>query len=779
MKFKRKQQKPLETAQFDLDESGEQLRAQSIDRFVDDNGLAFREGSYLLSRRGLLTGLAGTGALVVGGYVQRNTIVQALLPLVEEGGVPTQTAINSGIGRPDMWFEVPIEGPIVLYSPKVEIGQGIHTVLTQVALEELGLRPEQLVLRDVSTTRSPIFPVDSRGFGNLASTAASQSTQSAFGPLRLSAATLREMLLIEGAQQLGVSRTEVEAVDGVVRIQTNQSRMLTYGAVVAGRTDRLGNWKPPTTEVKLKSQKDFTIIGTDFPRVDGPAKVAGTAIYGFDARLPDMLFGAVVHPPRYGAKLVAGKPGSAQSMPGVTKVVIDAKANFAGVVAKTRGQAERAAAKLDLEWTGGSTNDTTSLLSLLSAVPTVPVRETGTAAEKLGDKNGAIEATYATPFAAHAHLEPVSALASVTKDHCEVWVCTQSAEPVADQVGRALKAARVVTVHPTYVGGGFGRKFSVHAAAEAARLSEAVGKPVHVGWTREQDMAFGPFRPPSQTSFRGLVSKQGKIVAIDQESRSLAMTGIPKFAINLIGFDPTAMQGQFLPYELDHYRVRAGAVPSPVPTGIWRGVGLLPNVFGVESFIDELAHSANIDPLAFRLNHLPSNDAGDRFKRVLNEVSKRSGWETSLPAGEGRGIACSGSSGATVAVVVRVRVAGKEKDKVATVQQVHVCADPGLVVNPAGAKLQLVGAVMMSLSSAFHESLTFRNGMVEQQNFDDYTILGPQGAPSVDVHLIGTGDVPGGLGEPGVGPIAAALANAIFTASGTRLRSLPLTFSAQ
>jgi isoquinoline 1-oxidoreductase subunit beta len=750
----------------------------SNESVLDTNGLAFRDGSYLLSRRGLLIGLAGTGALVVGGYLQRNTIVQALIPLVEETGIPTGNADGGGaLGRPDMWFEVPLKGPIVLFSPKVEIGQGIHTTLTQIALEELGVKPDQLVLRDVPTTRSPIFPVDSRGFGNLLSTAASQSTQSVFGPLRQSAATLREMLLLEGARQLNSVRNEVESVDGVVRIIADPTRMLTYGAVVAGRSDQLGNWKPPTKPVKLKSSKEFTVIGTDFPRVDAVAKVTGAAVYGFDARLPDAVFGAVVHPPRYGAKLAVAKSSTADSMPGVLKVVIDTQANFVGVVAKTRGQAERAAAKLELQWNGGFTDDTAALLSLVAKVSPVPVREKGDAEQALRKANSVIEATYATPFAAHAHLEPVSALASVTKDHCEVWVCTQSAEPVADEVGQALKEARVVTVHPTYVGGGFGRKFSIHAAAEAARLSEAVGKPVHVGWTREQDMAFGPFRPPSSASFRGSVNAEGKIVAIDQHTKSLAMTGLPEFAISLIGFDPSAMQGQFLPYEFDNYRVKSGAVASPVPTGIWRGVGLLPNVFGVESFMDELAHSANIDPLEFRLRHLPSDDGGQRFRRVLSEVAKRSGWGKPLGAGVGRGIACSGSTGATVATVVRVRVDGTGKDSLATVEQVHVCADPGLVVNPAGAKLQLVGAVMMSLSSAFHESATFKNGMAEQSNFDTYTILGPQGAPPVDVHLMGTGDVPGGLGEPGVGPVAAALANAIFAASNARLRSLPLRFT--
>jgi isoquinoline 1-oxidoreductase subunit beta len=737
----------------------------------------FRDGSYLLSRRGLLIGTAGTGALVVGGYFQRNTVVQALVPLLEESGVPPSSVDGGGsLGRPDMWFEVPLKGPIILYSPKVEIGQGIHTTLAQIALEELGVRPDQLLIRDVPTTRSPIFPVDSRGFGNLASTAGSQSTQSAFGPLRQSAATLREMLLLEGARQLAVARSEVEAGDGLIRVLTNPARMLTYGEVVAGRKDQLGNWKPPTKPVKLKSAKEFTVIGTSFPRVDALAKVTGAAVYGFDAHLPNTVFGAVVHPPRYGATLTAAKSGAAESMPGVLKVVIETDANFVGVVAKTRGQAQRAAAKLELQWTGGSTDDTPTLLGLVSRARTVSVREKGDAEQAMRTAKTVIEATYKTPFAAHAHLEPVSALASVTADHCEIWVCTQSAEPVADQVGEALKKPRVVTVHPTYVGGGFGRKFSIHAAAEAARLSESVGKPVHVGWTREQDMAFGPFRPPTSASFRGTVNAQGKIVAIDQQTKSLAMTAIPEFAINLIGFDPLVMQGQFLPYEFDHYRVKAGAVPSSVPTGIWRGVGLLPNVFGVESFMDELAHSAEIDPLEFRLRHLPKNQSGERFRRVLNEVAKRSGWDNPLSAGVGRGIACSGSSGATVATVVRVRVLGSGKDSVATVEHVHVCADPGLVVNPAGAKLQLVGAVMMSLSSAFHESVTFQNGMAKQGNFDEYTILGPQAAPPVDVHLMGTGDSPGGLGEPGVGPVSAALANAIFAASGSRLRSLPLTF---
>jgi isoquinoline 1-oxidoreductase subunit beta len=745
-------------------------RTSDQETIVDDNGFPVREGSYLMSRRGLLIGTASTGALLVGAYVSRNGIVQAIVPSIAESGVPS--ASNTGASLPEMWFEVPTVGPIVLYSPKTEMGQGIHTAIAQMAAEELEVRHDQLIVRNPPTTQSPIFPANTRGFGGLTATAGSTSTADVFGPLRQSAATLREMLAIEGATQLGVKRSEVLVQEGEIVLAGNASRKLTYGQIVAARKGELGSWKVPSKAVALKPARDFKVIGKEFARVDAAAKVSGSALYGYDARLPGMLFGAVVHPPRYGATLSSGAPGEAGTMPGVVKVVIDVDANFAGVVAKTRSQARAAADALKLAWKGGSNLGDREIAKQLSDTKTVTIHQKGNTADSLNGED-VVSATYETPFAAHAHFEPISALASVTADHVEVWSATQSQEVVAGEVNAALKKKRVVTLYPTYLGGGFGRKFIVHAAAEAVRLSEAVGKPVHVGWTREQDMAFGPFRPPTTSTLKGKVDDRGRIVAIDQETRTGEVTALPGFAANLLGFDPGAMQGQFVPYEFANYRVKAGSTKLDAPTGIWRGVGLLPNVFALETFIDELAHAAKRDPLGFRIDNLPTDDAGRSIKRLLQEVAKRSDWSAPLPAGRGRGVACSASSGTTIVCVAQVAVEG---DSI-KVEQVFVCADPGLVINPAGARLQISGAVMMSLSTAFHENVSFAKGMAVQQNFDEYQILGLMEAPPVDVHLMGSGDVPAGLGEPGVGPVCAAIGNAIFAASGKRLRSMPFTLS--
>ncbi len=735
-------------------------------QIVDENGFPARDGSYLLSRRGLILGTASSGALLVGAYVARNGIVQALVPAVAENGVPS--ASNTGPSQPEMWFEVPVEGPIVVYSPKVEMGQGIHTVIAQMAAEELELRPDQVVVQCPPTTQSPDFPANTRGFGAMASTAASISTTSVFGPLRQSAATLREMLAIEGAAQMGVTRSDVVVSEGAVLVSTDENRMLTYGQKVAARRGEVGSWKVPSQAVALKPTSAYKVIGKQFARVDAPAKVTGVALYGYDARLPDMLFGAVVHPPRCGAKLKAAKPGAASTSPGVIDVVIDVAANFAGVVAKTRSQASAGAAALELTWEGGSTQSNKELAQQLRNATTVTILERGSAATSLSGAD-AVSATYETAFAAHAHFEPISALASVKDDHVEVWTSTQSQEVVASEVQAVLKKRRVVTVNPTYLGGGFGRKFVVHAAAEAARLSEAVGKPVHVGWTREQDMAYGPFRPPTTATLRGAVNASGRIVAIEQETRTGEVSALPAFAKNLLGFDPGSTQGQILPYDIANYRVLAGSTKLDVPTGIWRGVGLLPNVFALESFIDELAHEAKRDPLDFRIDNLPDNEAGSRLTRLLQEVAKRSEWGAALAAGRGRGVACSGSSGTSIVCVAEVAVVGTS----ITVEQISMCADPGLVVNPDGARLQISGSVMMSLSTAFHETVTFENGMAVEQNFDRYPILGLRDVPPVDVHLMGSGDVPAGLGEPAVGPVCAAIANAVFAASGKRLRALP------
>jgi isoquinoline 1-oxidoreductase subunit beta len=681
----------------------------------------------------------------------------------------TPPAKLKGRAKPHLWFDIPPSGPVILYSPKAEMGQGIFTVLAQIACEELSLLPHQIVVVPTPTEKKNRGRARARDFGSMSRTAGSTSVKDIYQPLRLSSAALKHMLLIEAAAQFGVGRDAVVAQDGNIFVAADPSRTRTYGDIVMKSATPLSDWDARKINPRLKPASEFRVIGHEFPRVDAVAKVRGTAQYGYDALLPGTLFGAVAHPPRYGASIRSVNTTAAESMPGVVKIVVEPAHNFLGVVAETRTKAWAAIERIDVEWDGGTTWSDTDIATELRRKGGAVLINRGDAVGTLKKATTAISAEYSTCAVAHAHLEPVGALAHVTSERTEVWVPTQQPSSVAAAVQRAI-GSRSVVVNPTFLGSGFGRKFMVHAATEAARLSKAVGKPVHLGWTSQQDLQFGPFRPPTVTKFAGAVSAN-RVVAIDQFNATGDVIAFPKAAQKLLAFHPGAQNGLDLPYVVPNYRMAARLANLPIPTGIWRGVGLLPNVFAAECFIDELADAAKIDPLRFRLDHMPTDEIGRNLSRLLTEVAKRAEWDRPLAPRHGRGIACCGMSGSLIATVVEVAV----NDGVIAVERVVVCVDPGLVINPAGAKLQIVGGVMMGISSALCEKITFSNGMSNQRSLEEYELLGARQAPIVDVYLMGTGDVPAGLGEPGVGPVAAAIGNAVFDATGQRLRSLPFS----
>jgi isoquinoline 1-oxidoreductase subunit beta len=330
-------------------------------------------------------------------------------------------------------------------------------------------------------------------------------------------------------------------------------------------------------------------------------------------------------------------------------------------------------------------------------------------------------------------------------------------------------------VYPMQMGGSFGRKGAQSAALEAVRLSNAVGKPVHVGWTREEDIQHGFFRPPSHTRLRGSLTSDGRISAIDQVTASgdilFSVIPIPEPIKNLIGFDFGVLSGLFSPYDIPNYRVRSHRVKLPIPTGTWRGLGIFPNTFALESFIDEMATAAKTDPLEFRLKHIPATEDGNRLKRVLEDVKTRSDWATPPEAGRARGVAFSSLGKTFVAQVAEVSILEKR----IVVHRVTVSIDAGLVVNPANAALQAKGSVVMGLSSTLLEKLTVKDGMVEQANFKQYPLLTlKETPPRIDVNFLEGGDTPYGMGEPAIGPIGAAVANAVFALTQTRIRELPL-----
>jgi isoquinoline 1-oxidoreductase subunit beta len=724
-----------------------------------------------ISRRGLLVGTSATGALLIGTYAARGPILrQITTPIFQDGeAIPPE---GSASGSPhETWFEVPTDGNVILYVPKAEMGQGIHTALAQIAVEDLELRMDQLDIRAVNLVTTSNGTL-SRGFGGLTTTAGSRSISGSYAQLRNAANMLKEMLLIEGAVQLGTSRALVEAFEGVVRLTSDLTKSVSYASIVQNRKGPLGSWAPPTAVPVLKSVSDFRVIGTSATRVDAPAKVTGTAVFGFDARVDGLLFGAVARPPRYGARLVGAKSNNAEKAAGVVSVVIDIPAGFVGVVATTRKRAYEALGKIKCTWQGGSTASDKSIVEQLdNKHHGFDFFKRGDAPGQLNDVNTGdiIEQQYYVPAVAHAHLEPLAAMADVQTKEVRVWVATQQPQAVSTDIAAVLKTQRTVVVHSTYLGGGFGRKFLSHVATDAVRLSEASGKPVQVALTREEDMAMGPFRPPTLTKMRGRVA-DGRAVAIDQHTLSGAGDQQLLATLKLVGVDVAEPPGLISPYRgVANYRINATSRDLDIPTGIWRGVGLLPNSFANESFMDELAHAAKADPLQFRLDHLPDDRVSKNFARLLTEVGKRSNWDTALPAGQGRGIGAAAMAGTVITAVVQVTVLGAK----VVVDQIYVCVDPGLVINPAGAKLQVAGGVMMSLSSAFGEQMTFENGMAVTTNLDSYYLLKADQAPPIDVHLMGSGEHPAGLGEPGVGPVCGALGNAIFAATGKRLRSLP------
>jgi isoquinoline 1-oxidoreductase subunit beta len=714
------------------------------------------------TRRRLLIGAGSMGVLGVGAYLGFKAAIPTLVDQFanEAGG-------GSGPTQPLLWFGIDPAQGVTLYVPKAEMGQGIQSMMAQLAAEELELDPMQLRIAIANS---------SQGFGSLTGTYASSSTTSLYHPVRQAAANLREMLRSAAAQQLGVPLAEIVASQGTCFARQNPNQKLEYRQIVAAKT---GEWVEPKSVI-LKSRQDFVKIGKNTSRVDVPDKLRGQLPYGIQARVPNMAFGAIARPPQFGATLRSGSGTEAAAMPGVKKVVIDVANNFAGVVADTRTRAWNALAKLQLEYVNGSNISQPELDRLVTAKAGqgVVVRTHGDVNVALSDP---ITAAYRTPLAAHAHLEPLTALVDMRPDTIAAWVSTQDVGLEVAALEQEFGKQRQIIVHGMQMGGSFGRKGNQTAVIEAARLSQAAAVPVQVSWTRQEEMRHSFYRQPSHAVLRGTVDPNGRMIALEHTVASGdILTG--SFDLPIIGpmlavgyeVDPGILTGLFSPYAIANYRVHTRLINLPMPTGLWRGLGLFTHVFALESFTDELADRAKIDPIEFRLRNLPDTAPGNRLKAVLNEVKTQSQWEKAPPTGTARGVACSFSSNTAVAMVVEVQV----KSAQIQVTRVVVAADPGLVVNPNGAALQARGSVVMGLSSTLIEQIMIENGAVTQKNFDDYPILRlSQTPPQIDVHFVESDLDPQGMGEPVIGPVAAAVANAVFALTGQRLRDLPLKLS--
>jgi isoquinoline 1-oxidoreductase subunit beta len=711
-----------------------------------------------ISRRSLLAAITTGGALAFGTYwVARNgrpTLVDILL---KQGAAPEVP--DGGIA---LWFDLRPNLPIEMRVPKIEMGQGIHSALALMAAEELEIPVSQLTVRQATST-------DAFTLGSMF-TFGSSSVASLFEPVRLSAAMLRETLRFEAASQMGRPIEDIAMRDGFALVEKAPAALLSYEDVIAAK---VGPWVP-VTSVTMKAPSDFHTIGKVTIRLDAQTKATGRAIYGYNARANDMLYGAVLRPPRFGAELTAVDGSAAITAPGLVQVVVDIPKNFAGVVAATRTQARDALAKLKPTWSGGTTNGDLDIDRLTTVSP-----GQGNVLDWHGDVTEAfasgevIRAEYRTPMAAHMHMEPVAALAAVTTKTVKVWVSTQHPGSVKNDIAPEFPG-HTIEVVPTAVGGGFGRKTAQHAALEAARLSAAVGKPVHVGWTRLEDFQHGFYRPATHHVLEARLVN-GQVIGFRHQlaSADIIFGRDPPpggdTTIKLIGFDPGIVLGFVPPYHFKNSELRYQRVETQIPTGPWRGLGLLPNVFALESFMDHLARSAAQDPLAFRLAYLPNDDESSRLRAVLSRVAAMSGW-ANKSVGQGWGLACCEDVGTAVAMVAKVKV----ESGAVVVQKVFAAIDCGLVVSPGGARAQVMGSIIMGLSSTLHERLIIENGAVAQAGFEDYPILRYSEVPEIDIAFIESEAAPTGLGEPPIGPVAAAVANAVTDATGKQLSAIPL-----
>jgi len=719
---------------------------------------------WRMARRGFLIGMGVGGlALAIGIPIGLPVARRKLTEALAHGWLPKGEDLD-----PLLWIELLPDDRIRLFVPKAEMGQGIHTGLAQIAAEELEVPWDRLEVVHATTRQ---------GENKYRGTFGSMSIKTLYDPLRRASATMREMLRTEAARRLQQPADKLVARAGYFELEGDARTRIAYGSLVGEETQ----WQEPKTPVTLKRPNEFKLIGKPMPRVDGHAKVTGQAIFGHDVRNDKMLFGAVLRPPTFEAQLIAAKPGKAASMPGVVNVVIEK--DFAGVVTRSRAEAWAARDALEATWNEGHLWQQRELEEFVrvGGPKGVTIQREGHARRVLED-GPSLTAEYRTGLVSHALLETQAGLAAVNKDGGRVWASTQAETMTARQVAKALDVdAAQIEIIPTFLGGGFGRKVGDNnvptAAAQAARLSRAVGALVQVIWDRDEEMRHGYVRPMTHHKLAAKI-RDGRLEALEWQQASgdsvLGFTPAQELIAAVVGFDPGAASGAFIYYAVPHREVTVWRRLMPLATGQWRGLGAVPNTFAIECFIDEVAAAAKEDPLQFRLDHLAGGVDGERMAAVLNGAAERTRWGSTPPAGRGRGLACCIYHGTVVAEIAEVSVNASTGQ--IRVHRVVAAMDCGRVINPDQVRSQMEGCVVMGASGAVREELTVKDGRIEAQNFHAYPLFTMADAPEIETILIEPSDIsPKGCGEPPIAPVAPAIANAFFALTGVRLRQMPMS----
>lgn len=646
---------------------------------------------------------------------------------------------------------------------KSEMGQGIDTSLPMILAEELDADWSKIGFEN-----APVAQVYYHTVYGVQMTGGSSSTNSSFDQLRKAGATARAMLIAAAADTWKVDPASCHTENGFV---VHGTQRLSYGKLA----EKAGQLKPPA-EVKLKDPKDFRLIGKATRRLDTPAKTNGSAVFGIDVTVPGMLVAVVARPPVFGAKVKSFNGDKARSVRGVRQV-IELDSGIA-VVADGFWPAKKGREALQITWDEGpmanfNSDSLRKQYSELADQPGLPARKQGDAAAALKSATIKLDAVYEFPYLAHAPMEPLNCVADVRADHCSVWTGTQFQSPDRDAAAQVagLKPEQV-EIHTTFLGGGFGRRAvpGSHFVREAVQISKKANAPVKVIWTREDDMAGGYYRPAYYHKVSGGLDVNGKPVAWQQRMIGQSiLSGTPFSMLVKDGVDQTVVEGAAdMIYEIPAISVEVQSPKSDVPVLWFRSVGHSHNAFVVECFMDELAHAAKKDPYEFRRALLTSDP---RRIAVLEEVAKRSNWGSPMPAGKGRGIASHHSFGTYVAHVAEVAVA---KDGSIKVERMVIAVDCGQIINPDTIKAQFEGAASFALSAALYGAITFKNGRVQQGNFDDYQLVRLNEAPAIEVYIVEGKGPQGGVGEPGVPTVAPAVCNAVFAATGKRIRRLPV-----
>ena len=700
-----------------------------------------------LTRRFFLkTATAAGGGLVLGAY----------LPLADS------TLDAAGTFEPNVWIRINADDTVRIMLTMLEMGQGVMTSMPMLVAEELDF--------DWTKIKTEWAPADAKygnpNFGGAQLTAGSNSVRGMWKLLREAGAIARAMLVTAAAQTWSVPENSVTTDKGEVIHQASRRR-LKYGALV----DKAAALPVPKS-VTLKDPNQFKLLGQPLARLDVPEKVNGSAVFGMDVKLPGLLTARVVRCPVFGGKVASFNADKAKAVPGV-RFVTPISGGIA-VVADNYWSASKGVEALQVTWNEGAlaTLNSADIMKKyvdLAQQPGKVARNDGNADATLNGAARKFERTYEAPFLAHATMEPMNCTADVKAGSCDVYVPTQgqTASHAAAVAASGLTADKV-KVHTTYMGGGFGRRGEADFVTEAVETSKAIGRPVKVVWTREDDMQHDYYRPISYARMWGALDQAGKptvfMQRMVQQSLLKRLGPMPPDGVDRISVDGSAT----LPYDIPNIRVEYTETDPGIPYGFWRSVGASFQGFVVEAFIDELATTAGKDPYQFRRDLLGK---APRHRAALELAAEKSGWGTRLAAGRGRGIAVMEAFGSILAQVTEVSVDAQGAVKV---HKVVCTVDTGWVINPDTIKAQMEGGIVYGLTAALKGEITIKNGRVEQRHFNDYQVMRHNEMPQIDVYIVPSTETPGGIGEPSTALAAGSLVNAVYAATGKRIYSLPI-----